>query len=166
MFQSQLPGQEMNYFVSYESLCEEDQSGDDHPERIHAPHEGHAGDERTGFHVRKLPRFIQPGGECQSSAGEQDRRRQTEKKLGKKLEELRAEKKGLSEEQQLLEKAKEGKKEEEVPQSEKDQMEDVNKKLSALEDKRIEMLKKHGSGQKLVKATHRPGAAGQQPAEG
>ncbi len=76
---------------------------------------------------------------------------QTEKKLGKKLEELRTEKSGLSEEQQLLEKAKEGKKEEEIPQSEKDQMEAVNKKLSELEDKRIEMLKKHGKGQKLVK---------------
>jgi molecular chaperone HtpG len=75
----------------------------------------------------------------------------TEKKLGKKLEALRAEKASLAEEQQLLEKAKEGKKEEEIPQSEKDQMEAVNKKLSELEDQRIEMLKKHGSGQKLVK---------------
>ena len=76
---------------------------------------------------------------------------QTELKLGKKLEKLRAEKAGLSEEQQLLEKAKEGKKEEEIPQSEKDQMEDVNKKLRELEDQRIEMLKKHGKSQKLVK---------------
>jgi molecular chaperone HtpG len=76
---------------------------------------------------------------------------QTEKKLGKKLEELRTEKNSLSEEQQLLEKAKEGKKEEEIPQSEKDQMEGVNKKLSELEDQRIEMLKKHGKSQKLVK---------------
>jgi len=47
--------------------------------------------------------------------------------------------------------AKEGKKEEEIPQSEKDQMEEVNKKLGELEDKRVGMLKKHGSGQKLVK---------------
>jgi molecular chaperone HtpG len=75
----------------------------------------------------------------------------TEKKLGKKLEDLRGQKQGLSEEQQLLEKAKEGKKEEEIPQSEKDQMEEVNKKLGELENKRIEMLKKHGKGQKLVK---------------
>ena len=30
-------------------------------------------------------------------------------------------------------------------------MEAVNKKLSELEDQRIEILKKHGSGQKLVK---------------
>jgi molecular chaperone HtpG len=51
----------------------------------------------------------------------------------------------------LLQKAREGKKEEEIPQSEKDQMETVNKKLGELEDKRIEMLKKHGKSQKLVK---------------
>jgi molecular chaperone HtpG len=76
---------------------------------------------------------------------------QTEKKLGNKLEELRSQKESLSEEQQLLEKAKEGKKEEEVPQSEKDQMESVNKKLRELEDQRVEILKKHGKGQKLVK---------------
>ena len=68
-----------------------------------------------------------------------------------KLEELRSQKKGLSDEQQLLEKAKEGKKDEEVPQSEKDQMEEVNKKLGELEDKRVEMLKKHGKSQTLVK---------------
>jgi len=30
-------------------------------------------------------------------------------------------------------------------------MEDVNKKLGELEDKRVEMLKKHGKSQKLVK---------------
>ena len=30
-------------------------------------------------------------------------------------------------------------------------MEDVNKKLGDLENKRVEMLKKYGSGQKLVK---------------
>jgi molecular chaperone HtpG len=76
---------------------------------------------------------------------------QTEKKLGKKLEELRAQKSSLSEEQQLLQKAREGKKDEEIPQSEKDQMEEVNKKLNEMEERRIEMLKKHGKSQKLVK---------------
>ncbi|MFO7935755.1 MAG: molecular chaperone HtpG [Bacteroidales bacterium] len=76
---------------------------------------------------------------------------QTEKKLGKKLEDLRTEKKNLSEEQQLLEKAREGKKDEEVPQTEKDQMEEVKKKIDEVENKRVEMLKKHGKSQKLVK---------------
>lgn len=150
VFQSQLPGQEMSYFVSYESLSE-----DDHPVMI----------TQSEF-MRRMKDMQDMSGQASMYGNFPDSynlvvnanhplvskiAEGTEKKLGKKLEELRNEKKGLSEEQQLLEKAKEGKKDEEVPQSEKDQMEDVNKKLGELEDKRIEMLKKHGKGQKLVK---------------
>jgi len=150
VFQSQLPGQEMQYFVSYESLSEEDQ-----PVMI----------TQSEF-MRRMKDMQEMSGQASMYGNFPDSYNlvvnanhplvgkiveQTEKKLGKKLEELRAEKSGFSEEQQLLEKAKEGKKEEEVPQSEKDQMEEVNKKLGELEDKRIDMLKKHGKGQKLVK---------------
>ncbi len=150
VFQAQLPGQEMNYFVSYESLSEED-----YPVMI----------TQSEF-MRRMKDMQDMSGQASMYGNMPDTynlvvnanhplvgkiAEQTDKKLGKKLEELRTEKSGLSEEQQLLEKAKEGKKEEEIPQSEKDQMEVVNKKLGELEDKRIEMLKKHGSGQKLVK---------------
>jgi molecular chaperone HtpG len=150
VFQAHLPGQEMSYFVSYESLSEEDQ-----PVMI----------TQSEF-MRRMKDMQELSGQASMYGNLPDSynlvvnanhplvgkiAEQTEKKLGKKLEELRSEKSGLSEEQQLLEKAKEGKKEEEIPQSEKDQMEAVNKKLSELEDKRIEMLKKHGKGQKLVK---------------
>jgi molecular chaperone HtpG len=150
IFQAHLPGQEMTYFVSYESLLEED-----HPVMI----------TQSEF-MRRMKDMQEMSGQASMYGNFPDSYNlvinanhpligkiveQTEKKLGKKLDELRGAKKGLSEEQQLLEKAKEGKKEEEVPQSEKDQMEDVNKKLNELEDKRIEMLKKHGKGQKLVK---------------
>ncbi|MCK4879893.1 MAG: molecular chaperone HtpG [Bacteroidales bacterium] len=150
LFQAHLPGQEMNYFVSYESLSEED-----HPVMI----------TQSEF-MRRMKDMQEMSGQASMFGNMPDTYNlvvnanhtlvgkiveQTEKKLGKKLEELRAKKTGLSEEQQLLEKAKEGKKEEEVPQSEKDQMEEVNKKLGELEDKRIEMLKKHGKSQKLVK---------------
>ena len=150
LFQAHLPGQEMNYFVSYESLSEEDQ-----PVMI----------TQSEF-MRRMKDMQEMSGQASMFGNMPDTYNlvvnanhplvgkiveQTEKKLGKKLEELRVKKAGLSEEQQLLEKAKEGKKEEEIPQSEKDQMEDVNKKLNELEDKRIEMLKKHGKGQKLVK---------------
>ena len=150
VFQANLPGQEMNYFVSYESLSEED-----HPVVI----------TQSEF-MRRMKDMQDMSGQASMYGNFPDSYNlvvnanhplvgkiveQTEKKLGKKLDELRAEKGGLSEEQQLLEKAKEGKKEEEIPQSEKDQMEEVNKKLGVLEDKRIEMLKKHGKGQKLVK---------------
>jgi len=150
VFQAHLPGQEMNYMVSYESLSE-----DDKPVMI-----------TQSECMRRMKDMQEMSGQASMYGNFPDSynlvvnanhplvtriAEGTEKKLGKKLGDLRTEKAGLSEEQQLLEKAKEGKKEEEIPQSEKDQMEDVNKKLSELEDKRIEMLKKHGSGQKLVK---------------
>ena len=150
VFQAHLPGQEMNYFVSYESLSEED-----HPVMI----------TQSEF-MRRMKDMQELSGQASMYGNLPDSynlvinsnhplvnriAEQTEKKLGKKLEDLRTEKSSLSEEKQLLEKAKEGKKDEEVPQSEKDQMEDVNKKLSDLENKRVEMLKKYGKGQKLVK---------------
>jgi len=150
VFQAHLPGQEMSYMLSYESLSEEDQ-----PVMI----------TQSEF-MRRMKDMQEMSGQAAMFGNMPDTYNlvvnanhplvgkiveQTEKKLGKKLEELRTEKSGLSEEQQLLEKAKEDKKEEEIPQSEKDQMEEVNKKLNDLENKRIEMLKKHGKGQKLVK---------------
>jgi len=150
VFQSQLPGQEMSYFVSYESLSEED-----YPVMI----------TQSEF-MRRMKDMQELSGQASMFGNMPDSYNlvvnsnhpligkiveQVDKKLGKKLEELRAEKSGLSEEQQLLEKAREGKKEEEIPQSEKDQMDEVNKKLGKLEDKRIEMLKKYGKSQKLVK---------------
>ncbi len=150
VFQAHLPGSEMNYYVSYESLGE-----DDAPVMI----------TQSEF-IRRMKDMQELSGAASMYGNMPDSYNlvvnsnhplvnriveQTEKKLGSKLQELRKEKDAVSEEKQLLEKAREGKKEEEVPQSEKDQMDSVNKKLSELEDKRIEMLKKHGKGQKLVK---------------
>jgi molecular chaperone HtpG len=150
VFQAHLPGQEMTYFVSYESLSEEDQpvmiTQSEFMRRMKDMQEMSGQASMFGNMPNSYNLVVNANHPLVNRIAEQ-----TEKKLGKKLEELRSEKKGLSEEQQLLEKAKEGKKEEEIPQSEKDQMEDVNKKLGELEDKRIKMLKKHGKGQKLVK---------------
>ncbi len=150
VFQSQLPGQEMSYFVSYESLGEEDQpvviTQSEFMRRMKDMQEMSGQASMYGNMPDSYNLVVNANHPLVSKIADQ-----TEKKLGKKLEEVRSEKSGLSEEQQLLEKAKEGKKEEEVPQSEKDQMEEVNKKLGVLEDKRVEMLKKHGKGQKLVK---------------
>jgi molecular chaperone HtpG len=150
VFQAHLPGQEMNYFVSYESLSEEDQpvmiTQSEFMRRMKDMQELSGQASMYGNFPDSYNLVVNANHPLVGKIAEQ-----TEKKLGKKLDELRSAKSGLSEEQQLLEKAKEGKKEEEIPQSEKDQMEEVNKKLSELEDKRIEMLKKHGKGQKLVK---------------
>ena len=150
VFQSQLPGLEMSYFVSYESLSESDQpvmiTQSEFMRRMKDMQEMSGQASMYGNMPDSYNLVVNANHPLVTKIAEQ-----TEKKLGKKLEDLRGEKNGLSEEQQLLEKAKEGKKEEEIPQSEKDQMEDVNKKLGELENKRVEMLKKYGSGQKLVK---------------
>ncbi len=150
VFQSQLPGLEMSYFVSYESLSETDSpvmiTQSEFMRRMKDMQEMSGQASMYGNMPDSYNLVVNSNHPLVNKIAEQ-----TEKKLGKKIEELRSEKKGLSEEQQLLEKAKEGKKDEEIPQSEKDQMEDVNKKLGELENKRVEMLKKYGSGQKLVK---------------
>jgi len=75
----------------------------------------------------------------------------TDKKLGKQLSELREKKAKLGEERTALEKAKEKKKEEEIPQADKDKLEDLNKQVDTLENERIEKLKKYGKSDKLVK---------------
>ncbi len=50
-----------------------------------------------------------------------------------------------------LNKLKEGKKEEEIPQEEKDKAEDINKKISELEAKKDKVLEEYGKDNKLVK---------------
>ncbi|MFO7672023.1 MAG: molecular chaperone HtpG [Bacteroidales bacterium] len=150
VFQSQLPGKEMNYYVSYESLSEEESpvliTQSEFMRRMKDMQEMSGQASMYGNFPDSYNLVVNSNHPLVNKIVES-----TEKKLGKKLEELRTGKKSLSEEKQLLEKAKEGKKPEEVPQSEKDQMESVNKKLNELEDQRIEMLKKHGKDQKLVK---------------
>jgi molecular chaperone HtpG len=150
IFQSHLPGSEMNYLVSYESLSEGDVpvmiTQSEFIRRMKDMQELSGAASMYGNMPDSYNLVVNSNHPLVNRIAEQ-----TEKKLGKKLEDLRGEKKSLSEEQQLLEKSKEGKKDEEIPQSEKDQMETVNKKLSEIEDKRVEMFKKHGKSQKLVK---------------
>ncbi|MCF8347045.1 MAG: molecular chaperone HtpG, partial [Bacteroidales bacterium] len=75
----------------------------------------------------------------------------TDKKLGKQVGELREEKKKLSDERAALQKSTEGKKDEEVPQADKDKLEELGKQIDKLENDRIEKLKKQGKSDKLVK---------------
>ncbi len=149
VFQAHLPSEE-HYYVSYESLDESD-----HPVMI----------TQSEF-MRRMKDMQELSGMASMYGDMPDSYNlvvnsnhplvgriveQTEKKLAAKLEEMRAEKKSLSEERQLLEKVSEGKKDEVIPQSEKDQLEDVKKKLEDVENRRVELLKKHGKSQKLVK---------------
>lgn len=75
----------------------------------------------------------------------------TDKKLGEEISLLRKEKSKLSDERSALQKAGEGKKEEEIAQADKDKLEDLKKQIDKLEDDRIAKLKKYGKSEKLVK---------------
>jgi len=74
-----------------------------------------------------------------------------DKKLGKKLEEFNSDIKVQKEEVSKLEKLKEGKKEEEVPQVDKEKLDDLNKSLSKLEETKRNQLSEFGKKNKLAK---------------
>ncbi len=78
-------------------------------------------------------------------------REQKDKKAGTKIEKILEELKSVEEEKGKLEKAKEGKKDEEINQAEKDKLNDVEKKISDLQEKKKEILIKHGNENKYVK---------------
>ena len=73
------------------------------------------------------------------------------KKLSKKLEEFNTDISAKKEEVSKLEKAKEGKKEEEVPQADKEKLDDLNKRLSELEETRRNHLTEFGKNSKLAR---------------
>jgi len=73
-----------------------------------------------------------------------------EKEAGETVNSLRSKMQSLEARKSELEKAKEGKKDEEVPQAEKEELEDVEKKISELKNKKEEALKDFASKNKLV----------------
>ena len=73
-----------------------------------------------------------------------------EKEVGEKVSSLRHKIEGLEGKRTELEKAKEGKKDEEIPQADKDELEDINKKLNELNGKKDEELSSFASSNKLV----------------
>ena len=76
---------------------------------------------------------------------------QKEKKVGTKIAKILEELKPVEEEKSTLEKTKEGKKEEEINQADKDKLTDVDKKIEGLKNKKKDVLKKYGSENKYVK---------------
>ncbi len=74
-----------------------------------------------------------------------------DKKLGKELEDLGTKLSTQKEEISVLEKAKEGKKEEEVPQADKEKLEELNKALGELEETKRNKLSDFGKSNKLAK---------------
>ena len=73
-----------------------------------------------------------------------------EKEVGEKVSSLRSKIESLEGKRAELEKAKEGKKDEEIPQADKDEMEDLNKKLTELNGKKDQELSTFASSNKLV----------------
>ena len=71
-----------------------------------------------------------------------------DKTLGTALEKINTELSGLKAEIEKLEKAKEGKKDEEVPQADKEKLDDLNKKVSGLKDKKRGRLSDFGKKNK------------------
>jgi molecular chaperone HtpG len=76
---------------------------------------------------------------------------QKDKKLAKKLETINTEMNPLMDEKTALEKLKEGKKEEEVDQVEKDKLAEVEKQISDVNGKKEVLLKGFGKDNKLTK---------------
>jgi molecular chaperone HtpG len=74
-----------------------------------------------------------------------------EKSVGKKLGELDEKMKPLRDEKSSLEKEKEGLKEEEINQAQKDKLEDIDKKINGLEEKKKDILTQYGGKNKIVK---------------
>ncbi|WP_346861534.1 molecular chaperone HtpG [uncultured Draconibacterium sp.] len=74
-----------------------------------------------------------------------------DKKLGKKLETLAGELTAKKDEITVLEKAKEGKKDEEVPLAEKEQLESLNAELAKLEETKRDQLSDFGKQNKVAK---------------
>ncbi|WP_439185729.1 molecular chaperone HtpG [Carboxylicivirga taeanensis] len=73
-----------------------------------------------------------------------------EKEVGEKVASIRHKIEGLEGKRSELEKAKEGKKDEEIPQADKDELEDINKKLVELNGKKDAELSTFASSNKLV----------------
>lgn len=71
-------------------------------------------------------------------------------KVGEQVASLRSKIESLNGKRQELEKAKEGKKDEEIPQAEKDELADVDKKISDLNLKKTEILSGFSADNKLV----------------
>ncbi len=76
---------------------------------------------------------------------------QKEKKVGTKVAKILEELKPLEDDKAALEKLKEGKKEEDINQEEKDKLTDVEKKIEDIKNKKKEVLVKYGTENKYVK---------------
>ena len=74
-----------------------------------------------------------------------------DKELGENVASIEAEMKPLEDEKQAMEAAQKDKKDEEIPQADKDKLEDVNKEITELTKKKESLLEAYGKENKIVK---------------
>lgn len=150
MFESQLPGS-VNFTVAFESLGENDD-----PIIV----------TQSEF-MRRMKDMSAMGGGGMNFYGEMPDSynlvvnsnhrliekvlEQKEKKVGTKVSKINDELNPYIEEKSSLEKAKEGKKEEEINQADKDKLTDVDKKIDEINNNKKEVLAKYGKENKYVK---------------
>jgi molecular chaperone HtpG len=151
VFSSQVPNMDKaNFIVSFEALA-----ADDKPVMI----------TQQEF-MRRMKEMSQNGGGPMAFYGEmpdsynlvvngnhtlvQRIVKDCEDAVGEGVNTLRGKMKSLEARKSELEKAKQDKKEDEIPQAEKEELEDVEKKISELRGKKDDALKDFASGNKLV----------------
>jgi molecular chaperone HtpG len=148
-FESQLPSE--SYYIQFEALAEEDKpiliTQSEFTRRMKEMSKLSGGD--MGFYGSMPDSFNLVVNSnhplVNSISGDMN------KKLGTKLEELQNDRKPLDDDKASLEKLKEGKNDDEVPQEEKDKLEDLNKKIAEIDSKKKELLASYGKKNKVIK---------------
>lgn len=149
VFKSQLPG-EANFMVSFENLGENEQpvliTQSEWTRRMKEMSELGGGPNFYGQMPDSYSLVVNANHPLVEKVKESKK-----KSTGKKIADLDEKLKPFEEEKAFLEKAKEGKKEEEIPQEQKDKLEDVGKKITEFEEKKKAVLTDYGKKNKIVK---------------
>ena len=149
VFESQLPGG-ANFMVSFENLGENEQpvliTQSEWTRRMKEMSELGGGPNFYGEMPDSFSLVVNANHPLVNKVKESK-----EKSTGKKIADLDEKMKPFEEEKASLEKEKEGKKEEEIPQEQKDKLEEVGKNLTEIEEKKKTVLTEYGRKNKIVK---------------
>ena len=149
VFESQLPGG-ANFMVSFENLGENEQpvliTQSEWTRRMKEMSELGGGPNFYGEMPNSFSLVVNANHPLVNKVKESK-----EKSTSKKITDLDEKLKPFEEEKASLEKEKEGKKEEEIPQEQKDKLEEVGKKMTEFEEKKKTVLTEYGRKNKIVK---------------
>jgi len=149
VFESQLPGN-ANFMVSFENLGENEQpvliTQSEWTRRMKEMSEMGGGPNFYGAMPDSFSLVVNANHPLVNKVKESK-----EKSTAKKIADLDEKLKPFEEEKASLEKEKEGKKEEEIPQEQKDKLEEVGKKMTEFEEQKKTVLTEYGRKNKIVK---------------